>query len=66
MTKFTRTQELYLINRGLFSLLNEIIKPVHKVKHVVKKPTHPKWTTARRKKFAITMKKKWAAKKTAQ
>lgn len=55
--KLTRKQELYLINRGMISLLDEVIKPIRpKTKPKIKTK---KWTRMQRAKFAATMKKKW-------
>lgn len=52
--KFTRKHELYLIELGLQSLLDTLVKP----KSI--KKSGKKWTNAQRKKFKATMQRKFA------
>jgi hypothetical protein len=59
--KFTRTQELQLIDIGLGKLLESLTQ---KPKLIERKP-QSEWTEARRKKFSATMKKKWKEKRKA-
>lgn len=60
--KLTRAQEKYLIEIGLQSLLDNIIKPARLQKKVVKKKGN-KWSAARHKKYAETMAQKWDGKR---
>ena len=65
--KFTRAQELVLIDLGLQALVREALtekkeKPARKAKAA--KPNNS-WSLERRKKFSDTMRKKYAAQRAA-
>lgn len=58
-----RKHELFLIDLGLQTLLNQMVgKPSKKAKKE-KKPKTRKWTKEQHEKYAATMKKKWDGKR---
>lgn len=66
MLKLTRKQELQLIDLGLEKLLEKLfptVKSQPKPVKVKKEPEKRKWTKAQRHAFSLTMKKKWAEKR---
>ena len=67
MLKLTRKQELALIDLGLQKVIDSLT--VSKPKSAPRETPKPKtrrWTTAQRKKFQKSMKKKWAEKRAAE
>jgi hypothetical protein len=60
MLKLTRKQELQLIDLGLEKLLERTLSTSKSVKMKNNEPKKRKWTNAQRRAFSLTMKKKWA------
>lgn len=69
MDKLSREQELYLIDLGVKSLLEERFRQVNQASHArshkkrIETKPKAKWTDEQRKKFSKTMAAKWKQKK---
>jgi hypothetical protein len=62
--RFSRKQELYLIDLGLAALLDKALQKGHApVKEAGPKKQKNKWSEAQRRKFKATMKRVWKEKR---
>lgn len=61
-----RKHELFLIDLGLQTLLNQMVGKPSKKEKKERKPKTRKWTKAQHEKYAETMKKKWEQKRKSQ